>query len=94
MMIQNLITFQMVTVLIYYLYLQRKLKLNISFIQALLLCGNNKNKIITERTEINPDSIYGISKYIGEMFLKQDLEKTNLKTTIFRIFNTYGPGKI
>ena len=38
MMIQNLITFQMVTVLIYYLYLQRKLKLNISFIQALLLC--------------------------------------------------------
>ena len=63
------------------------------YTSSVAVYGNNKNKIITERTEINPDSIYGISKYIGEMFLKQNLEKTNLKTTIFRIFNTYGPGE-
>ena len=54
--------------------------------------SNSKNKI-TEKTEIKPDSIYGISKYVGEMFIKQVLSSTNVKTTIFRISNTYGPGE-
>lgn len=54
--------------------------------------SNIKNKI-TEKTKIIPDSIYGISKYVGEMFIKQVLGVTNIKTTIFRIFNTYGPGE-
>jgi len=51
-----------------------------------------KNKI-TEKSKIKPDSIYGVSKYVGEMFIKQVLGATNVKTTIFRIFNTYGPGE-
>lgn len=54
--------------------------------------SNIKNKI-TEKSKIEPDSIYGISKYAGEMFIKQVLNSTNIKTTIFRIFNTYGPGE-
>jgi UDP-glucose 4-epimerase len=54
--------------------------------------SNNKDKI-TETSEIKPDSIYGISKYVGEMFIKQVLYPTKIKTTIFRIFNTYGPGE-
>ena len=54
--------------------------------------GSNLKKI-TEKTKINPDSIYGISKYAGEMFIKQILNKTKIKTSIFRIFNTYGPGE-
>jgi UDP-glucose 4-epimerase len=54
--------------------------------------SNNKNKI-SETSEIKPDSIYGISKYVGEMFIKQLLYPTKIKTTIFRIFNTYGPGE-
>jgi UDP-glucose 4-epimerase len=54
--------------------------------------SNNKNKI-SEISEIKPDSIYGISKYAGEMFIKQLLYATKIKTTIFRIFNTYGPGE-
>jgi UDP-glucose 4-epimerase len=54
--------------------------------------SNIKNKI-TEKSKIKPDSIYGISKYVGEMFIKQVLHSTNVKTTIFRIFNTYGPGE-
>jgi UDP-glucose 4-epimerase len=54
--------------------------------------SNIKNKI-TEKSEIKPDSIYGISKYIGEMFIRQVLYSTNVRTTIFRIFNTYGPGE-
>lgn len=48
---------------------------------------------LTENSKINPDSIYGISKYTGEMFVKQILKKTNVKVRIFRVFNTYGPGE-
>ena len=55
--------------------------------------GSNLKKKITEKTKINTDSIYGISKYAGEMFIKQILYKTKIKTSIFRIFNTYGPGE-
>ncbi len=54
--------------------------------------GNNK-KYISERSEIRPDSIYGVSKYAGELFLRQLLINTKVKTYIFRIFNTYGPGE-
>jgi UDP-glucose 4-epimerase len=55
--------------------------------------GSNIRNKITEKSNIKPDSIYGISKYVGEMFIKQVLYSTNIKTTIFRIFNTYGPGE-
>ena len=53
----------------------------------------NKKKYISEKSDIRPDSIYGVSKYAGELFLKQILHKTKVKTYIFRIFNTYGPGE-
>ncbi len=53
----------------------------------------SSQKIISEKSSINPDSIYGISKYVGEMFVNQILKKTNVKVRIFRIFNTYGPGE-
>ena len=55
--------------------------------------GSSRKKKITENSSINPDSIYGISKYVGEMFIKQILYKTKTKTTIFRVFNTFGPGE-
>ena len=55
--------------------------------------GSLRKKKITEASSINPDSIYGISKYAGEMFIKQILYKTKTKTTIFRVFNTFGPGE-
>ena len=55
--------------------------------------GSNPKKKITEKSIIKPDSIYGISKYAGEMFINQILGPTKTKTTILRIFNTYGPGE-
>ncbi len=54
--------------------------------------GSN-DKIIKENTNIQPDSIYGISKYSGELFVKQILHNSKVKTYIFRVFNTYGPGE-
>ena len=55
--------------------------------------GSNSKRIINEKEKINPDSIYGISKYTGELFVNQILKKSFTKTVIFRLFNTYGPGE-
>ena len=55
--------------------------------------GSNYEKKINEKTLIKPDSIYGVSKYAGEMFMHQILKNTSTSTVIFRIFNTYGPGE-
>jgi UDP-glucose 4-epimerase len=55
--------------------------------------GSALKKRINENTAIKPDSIYGVSKYAGEMFIEQVLKNTKTRTIIFRIFNTYGPGE-
>ncbi len=63
------------------------------YTSSVAVYGSNLKNRITEKTKINPDSIYGISKYIGEMFIKQILYKSKIKTSIFRVFNSYGPGE-
>ena len=63
------------------------------YTSSVAVYGNNPEKEIHEKTLINPDSIYGVSKYAGEMFVRQTLKNTNTKTIIFRLFNTYGPGE-
>jgi len=71
-------------------------KINIKhfiYTSSVAVYGSNIKKIINEKTKIKPDSIYGISKFSGEMFVNQILKNTNIKVTIFRIFNTYGPGE-
>ena len=55
--------------------------------------GSNSKKIINEKIRVNPDSLYGITKYNGEILVKQILGSTKTQTTIFRLFNTYGPGE-
>ncbi|MBH10746.1 MAG: hypothetical protein CMG74_10435 [Candidatus Marinimicrobia bacterium] len=56
--------------------------------------GTSKNKnIFDENSPILPDSIYGVSKYSGELFVKQFLSASKSNFTIFRVFNTYGPGE-
>lgn len=62
------------------------------YTSSVAVYGNNK-KAINEKTPINPDSIYGISKYLGELYIKQILYGTKTNTIIYRIFNTYGPGE-
>jgi len=71
-------------------------KINVKYFiyaSSVAVYGSNPNSKITEKSKINPDSIYGISKYVGEMFIKQILYSTKSRTRIFRIFNTYGPGE-
>ena len=75
--------------------LAKKIKVkHLIYTSSVAVYGTKKKiKKMTENTQINPDSIYGISKYTGEMFINQIFNKANTKTTIFRIFNTYGPGE-
>ena len=63
------------------------------YTSSVAVYGNKKHRTIEENTVIDPDSIYGVSKYAGELFVKQVLKKTSTKTIIFRLFNTYGPGE-
>jgi UDP-glucose 4-epimerase len=63
------------------------------YTSSVAVYGSNTNSLISETSKINPDSIYGISKYTGEMFIRQILYNTKVKTCIFRVFNTYGPGE-
>lgn len=79
-------------------YLLSKLAIEIKvkhfiYSSSVAVYGSNIKNKITEKSKIKPDSIYGISKYAGEMFIQQVLGPTNVKTSIFRIFNTYGPGE-
>ena len=53
----------------------------------------NQSGLIRETSSIEPDSIYGASKFTGELFLKQLTKNSKTKYTIFRVFNVYGPGE-
>lgn len=55
--------------------------------------GTAKDGGFAESHPIIPDSIYGVSKYSGELFIKQLLKGTKSQYTMFRIFNAYGPGE-
>ena len=63
------------------------------YTSSVAVYGSNPKKKINEKSPINPDSIYGVSKYAGEMFINQELKNTAIKTTIMRVFNTFGPGE-
>ena len=62
------------------------------YTSSVAIYGSNK-KTLTENSNIQPDSLYGISKYAGEMFLNQLLKNSQTRTYIFRLFNTFGPGE-
>ena len=55
--------------------------------------GKYSGKAFYEDKKTAPESLYGVSKFSGEMFVNQILNPTNVKTIIFRLFNTYGPGE-
>lgn len=53
--------------------------------------GSAIGEIMSENHLINPTTVYGVSKYVGELYTKQFGTFEGLKTTIVRPFNTYGP---
>ena len=62
----------------------------IIYTSSMSVYGNGDS--LTENSKINPLSNYGISKYTGELYLKQ-FKNYGVDYTIFRLFNVYGPGQ-
>ncbi len=48
---------------------------------------------MSENDNCKPKSMYGISKKCCEEYVKNLCEKNNIKWTILRLFNVYGPGQ-
>lgn len=53
--------------------------------------GNSMTSPLTEDLPLSPISHYGISKIVGESYLKAFWEKYGLQSSIIRYFNVYGP---
>ena len=60
------------------------------YTSSMSVYGNGDS--LDENSIINPLSNYGISKYTGELYLKQ-FKNYGVDYTIFRLFNVYGPGQ-
>jgi len=71
----------------------RKNKLDTHFIYAssAAVYGEPKNIPIDEFHIQDPLSPYGVSKLTGEKYCNAYFKEFGIKTTIMRIFNTYGP---
>lgn len=61
------------------------------YISSSEIYGTTHGNFIDENHSIEPQTVYGMSKYMGELYAKHfnDIEK--LPTTIVRPFNAYGP---
>jgi UDP-glucose 4-epimerase len=53
--------------------------------------GNGMRSPVTEDLPLTPISPYGISKIVGETYLRAYWEKYGLQSSIVRYFNAYGP---
>ena len=62
----------------------------IVYTSSMAVYGNGDS--LSESSKINPLSNYGISKYTGELYVKQ-FKNYGIDYTIFRLFNVYGPGQ-
>ena len=68
---------------------KRRIK-KIIFSSSSEVYGNQNKKIFDENTDLQVLSNYGISKIVGEEYLRAYYEKYKLKYNIVRFFNVYG----
>lgn len=61
------------------------------YISSSEVYGTAIGEKINESHPISPTTIYGMSKYIGELYTRQYNDLFGLPTIIIRPFNTYGP---
>jgi len=63
------------------------------FISTCEVYGPPTQTPITEEHPLNPTSLYGASKVAAEKYLQVYCQKKNIKLTIVRLTNIYGPGE-
>lgn len=56
--------------------------------------GDQEKQPISEKNPVNPKSVYGATKLIGEEYLKAYKQRYDLDYSIVRYFNVYGPGQV
>ena len=61
------------------------------YISSSEVYGSAIKSKISEDHPITPTTVYGMSKYVGELYTKHFNDHENLSTIIVRPFNTYGP---
>lgn len=61
------------------------------YISSSEVYGSAQGIKISESHPIDPTTVYGMSKYLGELYTKHFNDHEGLATTIVRPFNTYGP---
>jgi UDP-glucose 4-epimerase len=61
------------------------------YISSSEVYGTAKNEVIDEDHSLEPTTVYGMSKYMGELYTQQFNNLFKLPTIIVRPFNTYGP---
>ena len=63
----------------------------IIYTSTMAVYGNNEN--CKETDKLNPLSNYAVSKLFGEYSIKKFHQNNDIDYTIFRVWNTYGPGQ-
>lgn len=61
------------------------------FASSAAVYGMNENTPLHEESSCDPVSVYGINKYIGELYCRKWSEMYGLQTVAFRLANVYGP---
>ncbi len=61
------------------------------YISSSEVYGSAQDGKMSESHPIVPTTVYGASKYVGELYTKHFHDKQGLPTIIIRPFNTYGP---
>lgn len=74
-----------------YRFAEKKQIKKIIYTSTMAVYGDNSDA--KETDELNPLSNYAVSKLFGEYSLKKHTKNTPTKYTIFRLWNTYGPGQ-
>lgn len=66
-------------------------EVKVIFTSSMAVYGDSEFSI-SEKTDKNPTSNYGVSKIAAERYLKL-FQQRGVKCSVFRLFNVYGPGQ-
>lgn len=74
-------------------FAKRKNVNRFAYMSTSAVYGSSCKTIVDEESVIAPDSVYGVTKHAGELFVKQVLKDSKTTYTIFRLTNSFGPGE-
>jgi UDP-glucose 4-epimerase len=73
------------------IYIANKLNINRIIFASTAAVYEGSSKLLSEKSKLNPNNVYGITKLICEKLIKKSFSKKNKSYIIFRFFNVCGP---